>query len=345
MGNDEQRWFTPAKTILLTGAGFTRDFGGYLASEMWALILNQPGIRKHRKLRELMLEEMNYETIYDNVLRKQAYDNGPEREALKEAIRNAYQQLHEAICLDDNRHLARAAQVCNVFISRFAGSQRAPGFFFTLNQDLFIERYYAKTMLKIPGLDHPKWFNTHLGQKLGEEDRVQLPDEKAVKDIKGEFWKKSAVSFAYIKLHGSYGWKAANGADVMVIGHAKTEIINNEPLLKWYLSLFREVLQEPERNLVVIGYGFGDKYINDIIVDAMNKTKLRLYVVSPMQPKDFKDMLLPLHSASRLSTPNGEALWSGLFGYYQAPVTDFYYENGNKLTPKGEAFFHDLGLF
>lgn len=63
-----------------------------------------------------------------------------------------------------------------------------------------------------------------------------------------------------------------------------------------------------------------------------------------MQPKDFKDMLLPLHSASRPSTPNGEALWGGLFGYYQAQVTDFYYENENRLTSKGKAFFHDLGL-
>lgn len=342
--NGEQRWFSPAKTILLTGAGFTRNFGGYLASEMWALILNQPGIRKHRRLRELMLEEMNYETIYDSVLRKQAYDNGPEREALKEAIQNAYQQLHEAICLDDNRHLARAAQVCNVFICRLAGSQRALGFFFTLNQDLFIERYYAKTMLKIPGLHHPNWFNGRLGRKLENEDRVQLPDKEIVNKIREEFWKKSSIPFVYIKLHGSYGWRAANGTDVMVIGHAKTEIINNEPLLKWYLSLFKEVLQEPEQNLVVIGYGFGDKYINDIIVDAVNHRKLRLFVVSPMQPKDFKDMLLPLHSASRPSTPNGEALWGGLFGYYQAQVTDFYYENENRLTSKGKAFFHDLGL-
>lgn len=94
MGNNEQRWFTPAKTILLTGAGFTHNFGGYLASGMWALILNQPGIRKYPKLRGPMLKEMNYETIYDEVLRGQEYDNGPERAALQEAIQNAYQQLH-----------------------------------------------------------------------------------------------------------------------------------------------------------------------------------------------------------------------------------------------------------
>ena len=31
--------------VLLTGAGFTKTFGGYLASEMWATILNQPEIQ------------------------------------------------------------------------------------------------------------------------------------------------------------------------------------------------------------------------------------------------------------------------------------------------------------
>lgn len=344
MGNNGPKWFTPAKTILLTGAGFTHNFGGYLASGMWAVILNHPEIRKYPKLRGLMLEEMNYETIYDEVLRKQEYDNGPERDALQEAIRNAYQQLHEAICLDDNRHLTSTTEVCKMFISRFAGSQRTLGFFFTLNQDLFIERYYMKTMLKIPGLHHPNWFNGRLARKLGEEDRVKLPNNEIVNEMKEEFWKKSSIPLVYIKLHGSHGWKVADGRDVMVIGHAKTEIINNEPLLKWYLSLFREVLQEPERNLVVIGYGFGDKYINDIIVDAIRNRKLRLYVVSPMQPKDFRDMLLPVHSASQTSTPNGEALWYGLFGYYQNRVTDFYHENENKLKPKGEALFRDLGL-
>jgi len=28
------------KTILLTGAGFTKNFGGFIASEMWAKIFN-----------------------------------------------------------------------------------------------------------------------------------------------------------------------------------------------------------------------------------------------------------------------------------------------------------------
>ena len=42
----------------------------------------------------------------------------------------------------------------------------------------------------------------------------------------------------------------------MVVGGGKEERIAKEPLLKWYLDLFREVLTGPECNLLVIGYGF-----------------------------------------------------------------------------------------
>ena len=44
-----------AKTILLTGAGFTKTFGGFLGSEMWAAIFNQPEVGEDNKLREYML--------------------------------------------------------------------------------------------------------------------------------------------------------------------------------------------------------------------------------------------------------------------------------------------------
>jgi len=37
-------WFTAARHVLLTGAGFTQGYGGYLASEMWATIFRQPEI-------------------------------------------------------------------------------------------------------------------------------------------------------------------------------------------------------------------------------------------------------------------------------------------------------------
>lgn len=354
MMNPSERYFSPAKTVLLTGAGFTKPFGGFLADEMWAVILNQPEIRQYPDLRRRMLEELNYETLYDEVLTSDNYrTRDREKCAFRTAIRNAYQHMHENICRDDVRHRSSASGACRSFVARFAGSAGEKGFFFTLNHDLFMERFYpnekVESQVRIPGLPpKPKWFNGHLGPKLEQDDQddyVRLPRREMVEQEKERFWARSSERFAYIKLHGSYGWiTRRDGTDCMVIGHAKTEIIRNEALLQWYLSLFEEVLQTGERNLVVIGYGFRDEHINNVIADAVRNHGLRLHVVSPMPPRDFREMLFPVHDpVGQLGRPRGEDLWDGLFGYYGASVTNFYDKN-ESLTPIGRAFFRDLGL-
>jgi|GEM_PF-4213484 len=60
-----------SKTILLTGAGFTRDFGGYLADEMWSIIFNHPAIQQREALRKFLLDpryDFNFELLYHLVL-------------------------------------------------------------------------------------------------------------------------------------------------------------------------------------------------------------------------------------------------------------------------------------
>ena len=75
----------------------------------------------------------------------------------------------------------------------------------------------------------------------------------------------------------------------MVIGHGKDKFINNEPILKFYLNHFEEVLNEDEeKQLFIIGYSFQDEHINQIISKA-KKTKLFILNTSPM--KDFFDEL------------------------------------------------------
>ena len=85
-----------------------------------------------------------------------------------------------------------------------------------------------------------------------------------------------------------------NGSDVMVIGHEKLGAIHNEPLLRWYLSLFKQVLYSGNRKLLVVGYGFRDQHVNEIIWNAIEKHQLHLYVLSPKQPSDFRDELFSL---------------------------------------------------
>jgi len=341
------RWFKPTKNVLLTGAGFTRDFGGYLASEMWAAIFRRPEIREYPELRKCMLEELNYEALYDKILSSESYTD-KDKASLTTAIRNAYQEMHENICDADQRRRTTAAAMCRAFVARFDGSGHERGFFFTLNQDLFIERFFSgsyqqASLFKIPGLEHPKWFNGQLASTLTKEDHVRLLDQARVEKFSSTFSSKSVERFAYVKLHGSYGWRSSkDGSDVMVIGHEKVGSIAKEPLLKWYLSLFEEILREPERNLVVVGYGFGDAHINNVIADAIRDCGLRLYVISPKLPSEFRESLAPLNSCvTGPDVHRGSELWEGLYGYYRATVREFCDDNG-QLTTQGRAFFHDL---
>jgi hypothetical protein len=343
-----ERWFKPAKNVLLTGAGFTKDFGGYLASEMWAVIFRQPGIRRYPNLRKRMLERLDYEAFYHEVLSSEAYST-EEKLSLTKAIRNAYEEMHELICQGaDLKRNNAAAAVCRAFIAQFDGSGHERGFFFTLNQDLFLERFFSlgyqrASLLKIPGLGHPKWFNGQLPSRLAGEDLVRLPDESRVEKLKSSFWSKSSECFAYVKLHGSYGWKSSQDeSDVLVIGHEKLGSIEKEPLLKWYLSLFDEALKEPKQNLIVVGYGFGDAHINNVIADAIRDCGLRLYVISPKLPSEFRETLTPLDSfVTGPDVHRGAELWEELYGYYRATAGEFCDDNG-QLTTQGRAFFQDV---
>jgi hypothetical protein len=165
---------------------------------------------------------------------------------------------------------------------------------------------------------------------------------EAVKKAEDAFWGKSSINFVYIKLHGSCNWKSHDETNRMVIGHHKTRLIENEPLLKWHLSLFKDVLQQGRRNLVVIGYGFRDPHINDIIADAIRDRDLKLHIVSPLQPREFKDLLMSVHGTNIHMIPRGEQLWDGLSGYYRSSVTEFFKTGQSQPTAQGEVFFSSL---
>ena len=96
-----------------------------------------------------------------------------------------------------------------------------------------------------------------------------------------------------MKLHGSVGWRSADGSELLIVGTTKSAAIENEPLLRWYSDLFKKVLHAGDRNLVVIGYGFGDPHINAVIADGIKQHGLRLYLVTPQSPDEFYAQLVP----------------------------------------------------
>ena len=350
---------TPNKNILLTGAGFTKDFGGYLGSEMWAVIFNQEEISHYPRLRDLMLSVLDYEQAYSLVtdLKDHLAFKEEEKQAFTRAIQKSYQQMHESICSGMMKH-NYAKILFESVVHRFEGSLtnndqiKERGFFFTLNQDLFLERFYyneprVSRMLKIPGIPNPnqKWFDRRLGQ-LGEEDWVTLPTDEELQKIASHFWEPLEGAFAYLKLHGSYGWKSAIWSDAMVIGGQKAGFIEREPLLRWYFSLFKQVLYRPNCNLVVIGYSFRDAHINSVILEAIQKYSLRLFAISPEEPGSFRSKFTePTAMQDFFAANDGSLIWKGLHGYYFGTSQGLC--DGDRpgdLSPMGKSLFRKLGL-
>jgi hypothetical protein len=339
--------FKPSKLVLLTGAGFTKSFGGPLSGEMWAVILGQPEIQQNRRLHKLLLEDFSYESLYETVSLSEDYLPA-EKAAFTAAVKRAYRQMHEVVC---GHWQLKANEACGVIISLFAPqSSNERGFFFTLNQDLLVEQYYYRvrqhlraTPLKIPGLDNRNWFAHGRHVSVSHDDRIQLPGEAEVAKLNDDFEQNNAEPFVYVKLHGSLGWKAADGSDVMIIGQNKNGMIAREPFLRWQLEIFKGVLKDGDCRLVIIGYGFGDPHINEILADAIDHNRLRLFIVSPLEPEEFQRTLQRRHNIlfghNAVST-----LWGGVFGYHRGTLEDLYIEGQWDLSKSGEAFFEQVML-
>lgn len=325
----------PSEIVLLTGAGFTETFGGYLGSEMWARIFNQPNIQKYPKIRKALLSDLNFESVYSRVVESSRYTR-QEKQSFTAALRNAYKSMHDSILSENNDLIMKATGASKAVISQFVGSTARNGFFFTLNQDQFIERWFEdvnRSVISMPGIKPGiRWFYPTSGPWI--DSTVELPDKTDVNQIVSKFYNSNDAKLIYIKLHGSYGWRSADRqvrGDLMIIGRSKSDLIAKEPLLQWYFSLFQKVLSRAKK-LVVIGYGFADKHINEAI---LKNASLNLFVICPLEPEVFKSKLVT-HGQS------GRKLWNKMANYYQGKITQLYDAAPQELTRDGQNYFENI---
>jgi SIR2-like domain len=84
------------------------------------------------------------------------------------------------------------------------------------------------------------------------------------------------------KLHGSYNWFAEpHGERLVVMGGNKTASIDTFRVLAQYQDEFQAMLSQPDTQLMVIGYSFGDPHINDAIQTAATKG-MRIFIVDTL---------------------------------------------------------------
>ncbi len=89
-----------SNTILLTGAGFTKNFGGFLAREMWAQIHNRLQHANYEELKEITKSEFDYEKIFEEVVKGKHYSDN-QKDKVNESFLEAYKLMDQIICVEE----------------------------------------------------------------------------------------------------------------------------------------------------------------------------------------------------------------------------------------------------
>lgn len=302
--------------ILFTGAGFTYNFGAPLANDLWNKLLTHRKVQKHSKLKKELLADFNFESVFDKVLNGSYTQE--EKDAIYDAMVDSYHDIDEIVrsyvFSKDSPYPVNIYDVQLKLISRFSGTSASPGFFFTVNQDLFVERhYYNGTRLTIPWVRvDSRWFQPNYSQPINQTDMKVLPTSVEIQSSDG----LPKQPFFYIKLHGSSNWVSSGSKNQLVVGRGKLQQIMQEPLLKEYFSLFKTHLLQPNQRILVVGYGFADEHINDVIAEAVSNYGLELFIISPEAPKDLSHKINSQH--------RGQEIWDGLSGHYKYSLLDIF---------------------
>ncbi|MDB4984688.1 MAG: hypothetical protein JWM20_867 [Patescibacteria group bacterium] len=258
------------KQILLTGAGFSKNFGGFLAKEMFDEIYNSDHLKKFPTLRDKLLATGDFEFFYAEAMLDKNL-TPEEKGAVKAAVQEAYNNLDKIFqsSFISNGDLLMS---WGDFLSKnFSGNGSAVGLFFTLNQDLLLERSFGNVC---PGVKSFRMNGLGQADSFSSSHSVVLPQDtkRAEADI-------LVGNLSYFKLHGSYGWKSSDGTDQMVVGSNKSELIEKEPILKLYFDVFKKAIAEGNKNILIIGYGFRDKHINDVLMDGVENHGLKIVCI------------------------------------------------------------------
>jgi hypothetical protein len=271
------------KHVLLLGAGFSCNWGGWNASEVNDYLPTVPALRADRHVLQVLRRTANkggFEAalaeIQDDYERSPTPENKAHLDTVQSAITTMFLAMEAGFA---NRADWNFRHTVEYKIAHFLG-----GFdgIFTLNQDLLFERHYHDLDL---ALNQPKkWFGWR-------RPGIQvLPDPRqTTNDVEKTTWTPRSPPFTlepshqpYFKLHGSWNWRSADNEQMLIMGGNKIAAIRKHPLLIWYHDLFEAYLSEPDSRLMVIGYGFRDPHINRMIVRAAGKNpSMLLYLVDP----------------------------------------------------------------
>lgn len=274
----------PHPIALLTGAGFTNAVNAYLTLQIWEHAFNQAEVASDDILRREMLNnghDLNYEIIYEVLQKTRGYEKAFAHylTALDRVFAQIDDIVRASLVGEAGTHRVNVGTLYE-WLGSFRHRKGGQGFIFTLNHDLFLERLLGRRdgAPKLPGIPDN-------GQAEAVAKTTNLEKLKIPKDASQEAVLKALTDFNLIKLHGSSNWTYEDGTTTMITGPRKHDAIKEHPLLSAYSKIFTSVLESCQQ-LWVIGYGFGDKNVNDAIIRGVKKG-LAVYIVDMALPKDL----------------------------------------------------------
>ena len=237
------------KFYLLLGAGFSRNWGGWLASEVEEYLLSLPALGP--VVRSQLLEcraRGGFEKALANLA---SNDNTRhEFESLQDALAKMFQSMDQSFASPAFKF--EISNNIKELVSRFLCRFDA---IFSLNQDLLLERHYFQ-QVSIMARDVGRSWNGCASPGL-----TPIPNASyspAVSQWKPTDWdgQPSPNIQPYIKLHGSSNWLAPNNGRLLITGENKSTQISNQNPLQKYQDYFRGCLCGSNVRLMVIGFSF-----------------------------------------------------------------------------------------
>lgn len=264
--------------VLLLGAGFSRNWGGWLANETFEYLLGCPEITP--PLKELLFNHKNRGGFESAFAELQDGSNRRARSSpsllinFQGAVRRMFADMDVAFA-DTPFEFSNAIEYSVAkFLTRFDA-------IYTLNQDLLLERHYLNDNVSL--LSNGRWDGWCIPGMVHQgpvEDPLHNPNlDFLVPTDPSEFGVHKRTQ-PYFKLHGSSNWHSSADQDVMVIGGKKQASIDAHPILKFNYERFWNSLHGDTR-LMVIGYSFSDDHINRALRSAATEAGLTLFVVDP----------------------------------------------------------------
>lgn len=311
-------------TVLLTGAGFSRNWGGWMASEAFEYLLGCPQFVRSRANRDLLWKHYDsggFENALAEVQAAYVRDPAVHASQLKDfqdAVHGMFDAMNEGFKftlndIDPQKPWLSAGKLVYQFDEVF-----------TLNQDLLAEMLF---------FDEAKHFTDRWENLWLPGIERDSPPEPGLKTwATGQWsprpWNRSQIQprlLPYYKLHGSSSWRTHDNAPLLIMGGRKAEALKLFPILTEYAKAFEEALGKPNTRLMVVGYGFRDEHINNAIIAAVG-SGLQLFVVDP-HGGGLARVTNPVRSSGGAIVPRTtleEAFERSLIGATRRPIREVF---------------------